>query len=415
MTTIAHFDIATDLKTEFYLAGGGTNDFIIGVSRIGGVNVLAGAGIFIIGDSLIGGTDVLGGDDTGFEWVDLNCVTAKAELSIGGAVQNQLYFQPSPAQANLTLQSLDYDPSYSPAFRPGVQVRVRLVKDDVDEVIFKGILDSVDVKYDVDGNNLLTVIAMDTMNRLFNTRIPLFDSDTDYPDGFVTPYEQLELIAEQFGSAMHSSSVETAGEIPSTVLENVIPSGLIYEAIQVGLGVFWLDPSTQEFVFIPRPSPADIIPEDAIVFSNDHSLEGHLCMTNIQTSSSEETVYNSLKVALANDDGVSTLRTNQDSIDLYGTYAQDVFLNTTDLAELDRWADSVFVQSPTSLVDSVETMTKDRNNNLTQAAFVLPGQKIGVNYNNGILEIDGYFTTTRVSHYIDPDNWLTTIEVWKEA
>ena len=63
MTTIADFDIATDLKTEFYLAGGGTNDFIIGVSRIGGVNVLAGAGIFYIGTSLIGGDDVLGGEE----------------------------------------------------------------------------------------------------------------------------------------------------------------------------------------------------------------------------------------------------------------------------------------------------------------------------------------------------------------
>jgi hypothetical protein len=415
MTTIADFDISTDLKTEFYLAGGGTNDFIIGVSRLGGVNVLAGAGIFYIGSSLIGGSDVLGGEDTGFEWTDLNCETSLAQVTIGGQVQDQLYFQPSPGTAQLTLQSLEYDPIYSPAFRSGVQVRLRLVKDAVDQIIWSGIVDSITTGYSPDNKSVLQVTALDSFKRLMNTRLALVDTDTDFPEGFVTPYEQLEVIADQFGTAMHSSSVETAGEIPSTIVENVIPSSLVYEAIQVGLGVFWIDPATQEFVFIPRPVPGDDVPEGTIVFSNDHSLEGHLCMTNIKASSTEDTVYNSLLVELKSDDTINTLRTNQDSIDLYGTYAQDVTLNTTDLDELNRWADSVFVQSPTSLVDSVETLTKDRLGNLTEAAFILPGEKVGVKYNEGILEIDGYFTTTRVSHYIDPDNWLTTLDLWKEA
>ena len=415
MTTITDFDIATDLKTEFFLAGGGTNDFIIGVSRIGGVDVLAGAGIFYIGTSLIGGTDLLGGDDSGFEWTDLNCFTALAQVDIGGEVIDQLYFQPSPAGASITLQSLEYDPSYSPAFRPGVQVRLRLVKDAVDQVIWSGIIDSISTGYSPDNESILQIRALDSFKRLVNTRLPLVDTTTDYPEGFVSPYEQLEVIAEQFGTAMHSSSVEPLGEIPSTILENVIPSTLIYEAIQVGLGIFWIDPATREFVIIPRPSPGDAIPEGAVVFSNDHALEGHLCMTDIATSVSENTVYNSLKVTLSSDDAMSTLRTNQDSIDLYGAYAQDVALNTTDLAELNRWADEVFVQSPTSLVDSIETLTKDRLGNLTEAAFILPGDKVGVKYNEGILEIDRYFTATKVSHYIDPNNWLTTIEVWKEA
>ena len=415
MTTITDFDISTDLKTEFYLAGGGTNDFIIGVSRIGGVNVLAGAGIFTIGVSLIGGTDLLGGGDTGFEWTDLNCETSLAQLAIGGSVQDQLYFQPSPGTAQITLQSLEYDPTYSPAFRPGVQVRLRLIKDAIDQVIWSGVIDSITTGYSPDNKSVLQITALDSFKRLMNTRLAIVDTDTDFPEGFVTPYEQLEVIADQFGTAMHSTSVETAGEIPSAIVENVIPSALVYEAIQVGLGVFWIDPGTQEFVFIPRPAPGDAIPEDAIVFSNDHSLEGHLCMTNIRASASEDTVYNSLLVELKSDSAITTLRTNQDSIDLYGTYAQDVILNTTDLAELDRWADSVFVQSPTSLVDSVETLTKDRLGNLTEAAFILPGEKVGVKYNEGILEIDGYFTTARVSHYIDPDNWLTTLDLWKEA
>ena len=414
MTTITDFDIANDLKVEFLLAGGGTNDFIIGVSLIGGVNVLAGAGIFTIGISLIGGTDVLGGEDTGFEWTDLNCITSRAQLSVGGTVQDQLYFQPQPAQAQLILQSLDYDPSYSPAFRPGVGVRVKLVKDELDQIIWQGIVDSISGSYDTNGNNLLQIVAYDNFKRLMNTRLPIFDSTTDFPEGYVTSYEQLELIAEQFGTSMYATSTDPGGLIPSQLFEQVIPSTLVNEAIQVGLGVFWLDPETQEFVFIPRPAPGEA-PEGTPIIGNNHEDPNHLCMTNIATSATEDTVYNSLKVSLKDDSEISTLKENPDSIDLYGRYAKDVTLNTTDLEELERWANAVFVQSPTSLVDSVETLTKDRQGNLTEAAFFLPGEKVGVNFTEGILVINDFFTITKVSHSIDPDNWLTTLELWKEA
>ena len=59
MSLLTDFDIATDLKVEFYIPNDADNLFIIGVSDIGGTNVLAGAGWFIIGVSEIGGTDVL--------------------------------------------------------------------------------------------------------------------------------------------------------------------------------------------------------------------------------------------------------------------------------------------------------------------------------------------------------------------
>lgn len=411
MPTISNFDIATDLKVEFYLAGGGENLFVIGISKLGGPNVLGYGGVFTIGISELGGPDLLG--ESSFRWTDLGCVISQAQLSIGGQVEDQLYFQPAPGQAQLTLQSLQFDPNYTPAFRPGVQMRVRLVKGAVDEVIWSGVIDNISTTYDKDGNNLMTVTAFDNFKRLVNTRLPIFDSDTGHP-GYVTPYEQLELIAEQFGTAMNAASSDPGGEIPSTIITDVIPSGLIYEAIQVGLGLFWLDPATQEFVFVPRPQ-SSTPPTGTPVIGNNHGDPYHLCMTDIRTSASENTVYNSLKVILESDDTISTLRENQDSIDLYGRYAQDVTLNTTDLDELNRWADLVFQQYPTSLVDQVETLTKDRLGDLTEAAFFKPGQLVGVKFNEGILEVDDYYTVTRVSHFIDPDNWLTTLDVWKEA
>jgi hypothetical protein len=57
-----NFDIASDLKVEFFLPDAEGNLFIIGISLLGGDDVLAGANQFIIGVSLLGGTDVLGGE-----------------------------------------------------------------------------------------------------------------------------------------------------------------------------------------------------------------------------------------------------------------------------------------------------------------------------------------------------------------
>lgn len=413
MTTITNFDIATDLKVEFYLAGGGTNDFVIGVSKLGGQNVLAGAGWFYIGTSLLGGEDLLT-EGSSFEWTDLACVATQANIQVGGSVQDQLYFQPEPASAKVVLQSFDFDPNYSPAFRPGVEMRIRLVKDGIDETIFRGYMDSVGASYDANGNNTLSVTAFDSFKRVVNTRLDLFDTDTDFPEGYVTPYEQLEVIAEALGTSMHASSEPTSGKIPSTIEENLIPNNKIYEAIQVGLGVFWLDPATQEFVFVPRPS-VGVVPEGTMVAGNFHDEPNHLCMTDLTADLSQDRMFNSLLVSLESDNLITTLRENEIAIELYGKVAKDITINTTDQTELDLWADQVYTQSPTNAIRSVEVLTKDRQGTLNEAAFMLPGEKLGVHYATDVLEIDDYFTVTKVSHDIAPTHWFTTLEVWKEA
>ena len=436
MTTIADFDIATDLKVEFFMPRG-DNVFLVGISKLGSDDVLNDAGAFVIGESLLGGTDILGG--SGFEWRDLACSAAQIDMSIGGQVQNEIYFQPQPAQANIVLQSYEYDPNVNPAFRPGTKLRIRLEKSDFSEVIFQGKIDTIGGTYVIDGKNRLDVVAFDSYREVANTRIALFDTDTDFPDGYVTPYEQLEVIAEQLGTSMHESSSDPGGQIPSAIETEIIPSKRVLEALQVGLGLFWIDPITEEFTFVSRPD-ASIIPnfpvgagyftlgssllggddvlgsgDPVYTIGNDHSLLYHLCMSDIKTKADGDVVFNSLKVSLESDPETSVLIENSDSIELYGKFAIDISLNTTDVDELERWARAVFNQSPTNLVESVETPAIDRTNNLTEAAFFKPGSLVGVKYDQGVLAISDYYTITRVSHYIDPDNWLTTLELWKEA
>ena len=414
MTTISNFDIANDLKVEFYLPDEASNLFIIGVSKLGGDDELAGAGLFTIGSSLLGGTDLLGDNEYfAFTWQDLGCVTASADISIGGQVRDTLYFQPEPAAAKVTIQSFDYDPSYNSAFRPGTAMRVRLVRDELDVLLFKGYIDNISGTYYQDGLNKLDVTAFDSFKRYVNSRITL-DTETDFPDGYVTPFEQLDLIALELGTSLHSSSVETAGKIPGAYQPAIVSNEPIYDAIQVGLGLLWLDQATQEIVFIPRPvSPA--VPEDVYTIGNNHDEPNHLCMSEINTNASQEAVFNSLRVELKSDPATYVVTVDQDSIDLFGEFAEDVSLNTTDSDELNRWSQAVFNQSPTSLVTSVETPAINRLGTLTEAAFFNPGELVGVKYATGVLDINDYYTVTKVSHSIDVNNWFTTLDLWKEA
>ena len=438
MTTIPNFDITSDLKVEFFLPDTSENAFIIGISTLGSAAVLSSGNLFIIGESLLGGANILGGGgEQAFTWQDLSCTVSQALIENGGSIQDQLYFQPEPAAARLTLQTYAYDPSANTSFRPGVPVRIKLVKDAVDQIIWSGVIDSIGGKYTIDGQNLLQLTAYDSMKQLLNTRIAEFDSSN--VDGYVSPLEQLELIATQFGTSISALSRAAEGRIPSQTLTQVIPAELITEAIQVGLGLFWIDSATQEFVFIPRPDPTilpdfpvgggyftlgssllggiDVLGSGQIVYTigNNHSTQYHLCMTDITTLSSSDEVFNSLRVDLKSDSETFVVQENEDSISLYGTYAKDVTLNTTDVTELERWSDLVFNQSPTDLVQNIETLTLDRLGNLTEAAFLLPGELIGVDFSQDILSILDYYTITKVSHYLDSNNWLTTLDLWKEA
>jgi hypothetical protein len=416
MTQIANFNIAEDLIVEAYLPNTSSNAFLIGISLIGGTNVLADASTFIVGVSLIGGSDVLGdnagGGGAGLAWQQIECDVNRANISVGGEVQSNLYFQPSPASASLQLQSWTLDPNNNIGFRSGTPIRVRLSDGLVQKTLFSGYIENIDVQYRVDEPNQITLTAFDDFKRYVNSRLATFDTTTGFPAGYVTPNEQLARIAQQLGTQLSSESIATEGRIPSVNLTEVIASEHIYDAIQVALGVLWVDQETKEFVIIPRPHSTEAIPDWTI--GNNHGEAGHLCMSDIDTISDTELNVNNLRVELQSNSAIFTVKKNTDTIELYGETAEDVTLNTTDLTRLEDWANRAFNPFPSKIVSQVTTPAIDRNATLTQAAFFNPGGLIGVKYQTSNLDIEDNYTITRVNHQIDPDNWFTTLELWKE-
>jgi hypothetical protein len=410
---IANFNLQDNLFVEFLLPDEDGNSFILGISELGGTDVLGGFGEFVINESLIGGQDVLA-PSSGLKWQDVACETASAAISIGGSISDAIYFQPAPATANLTLQSYDLDPTVNKNIRANTKIRLRLDSTEIDRVLFVGYIDTIDVTYYPMGPNLIRIRAFDVYKSLVNTRIDDWDT-TGLPAGYATTDEVFELVALKTGVDLSANSEPTVGRIPAEQVDNILVPDVLNDAIDVGLAVVWIDQETEELTVIPRPSSSQGTATTYVV-GNDHSSDPyHLCMSEINVNSDADAVYNSLKVSLASDDTTFVFLRDQDSIDLYGESAIDVSINTTDATELSRWATAVYRQAPTKLVSQVATPAKDRLGNLTAAAVFTPGTLVGVRYTTSQLNIVDFYTVIRVSHEIDVDNWFTTLELWKEA
>ena len=409
---ISNFSIDQNLKVEFLTPDEDGSSFILGISLLGGTDVLGGFDEFVLGLSLLGGEDVLA-PSSGLKWQEVQCETANVSMSVGGEVIDAIYFQPLSGTAEITLQSYELDPTVNKNIRASTKIRLRLESNELDRIIFQGAIDTINVTYFPDGLNLIQITAFDSYKNLVNSRFAEWDTT---PLGTsATTDEILELIGIKSGLGVSTNSVELGGLIPTLAESNVVVSGLINEALQVGLGIVWLDQETQEITYIPRPATETGTPT-TFVIGNDHSSDPyHLCLAEINVFSDADAVYNSLRVTLASDDTQTLVLKDQDSIDLYGESAVDVTLNTTDDEQLAIWASDVFGNNPQNLVNQVVTPAKDRLGNLTNAAVFTPGTTIGVSYTNSQLDIVGFYTIIKVSHRIDVDNWFTTLELWKEA
>lgn len=418
MTAIADFDIATDVKVELYVPNSAGSVFILGVSELGGNDLLGGAGEFILGYSVLGGSDVLsdGSGAYSFVWEPIEADVIGLDSSLGGSIQSNTYFQPEPGEVTVKLQSWTYDPTNNSSVRSGTRIRVRLDDGIIDETLFAGKLDDINVTYQVDGPNTITMRAYDPYKTVVNSRMDVFDT-TEFGDA-VTPLEQLETIADVLGYTVSAESDDPAGYLPTVTTTDVIANTYLNDLLQVGLAVVWINPSTGEFELRNRPL-ATTGGETTYVVGNNHpeSPEDdpyHLCMSGIGVDSNQDSGTNSLRVALKSAPETYVVIKDQDSIDLYGEIAQDVTVNTTDSDELTRWANAAFSGAPTKAVHSVATPATDRLGNLTQAAFFTPGTLVGVNYQTDNLNIVDYYTITKVRHSADVNNWFTTLELWKE-
>jgi len=412
MALVDNFDIKTDLRVELFIPDPDADTFVLGLSVLGGDDVLGGVGNFILGQSLLGSTDVLG-TGSAFVWLPVQADTIAADFGIGGDIQDAYYFQPNAGTGRISLQSYEWDPNVNKNIRTNTKIRVRVVKNGVNLTLFTGYIDTINVQYSPDGWNRIDITAYDLWKAIVNTRLATFDN-TSYGAGYATPLQNFAAAVTTAGGVMSLQSAATTGKIPLTSETDIQANGILNEALQVGLAVCWVDPATEQVIFIPRPDEANGTGTTWVV-GNDHGGAYHLCMSDITVAADADSIINSLYVDLVSDDTQFVALEDRDSIELYGENFTSLSLNVIDTDELTVWATEVFNTTVTKLVNSVETPAVDREGNLTQAAALTPGTLLGVKFDKNQLAIDEYYTITKVNHTIDANSWYTQYELWKAA
>jgi hypothetical protein len=409
---IEDFDIATDLKVELFLPDVAGDTFILGLSVLGGDDVLGGVGNFILGESLLGSTDVLG-TGSGFIWQAIECETISADFGVGGQIQDAYYFQPAAGSARISIQSYEFDPNVNKNIRTNTKIRIRLAKGIVDHTLFTGYIDTINVAYSPLGWNRIDITAFDIYKAIVNSRIAEFDN-TGYAAGYATPLQNFATAVTSVGGVMSLQSAATTGKIPLVSTTDIQANEILNEALQLGLAITWVDQETEQVIFVPRPDDANGT-DSTWTVGNNHDGARHLCMSDITVAADADSIINSLYLDLVSDDTQFVALTDQNSIELYGENFASLSLNMTDETELTVWANQVFDTTVTKLVQTVETPTIDRLGNITQAAVITPGQLLRVVFDKNELAIDEFYTIVRVNHSIDVNSWYTQFELWKAA
>jgi hypothetical protein len=194
-------------------------------------------------------------------------------------------------------------------------------------------------------------------------------------------------------------------------LENVAAGEALDNLLQIENGLFYEAPDTGLFVaygsFFMRNNVA--VPD--YTFSNTHSSsEYHICISNIDVTYDMDTTFNSYFVD-STVDGIVQSTSNQDLVDLYGEIRFEASLHIQPADLIANWLPGVKSKNPGLKVNSIETPAIRRDGKLAQ--IFAPGRKIAVDLVQDSFTISEYNFITKATHLIDPDNWFSTIEVWK--
>jgi hypothetical protein len=392
LAVIPDFDIKTDLKVEMLLPEGARNVFVLGISTLGGLNVL-------------------GDDASGVVlWQDLKCEVNRVQTSIGGSIASNVFFQADSGKATIQMQSWEFDPNNYPAIRPGIKIRVRVVRDAYDFILWHGTLDDINVTYAPDQQNQITVNATDFWALLVNRRF-------DYsPTGAIKPSYAIgeaidEVVATGFNIGYAGVTILDEWFMTGTEQLNTTFGAVASDCLNTGLGFIWINPNDELLYYRPRSASGVA----TYTIGNNHGDPGHLCMADLDSAMQSEHIFNTVLVTQKYGlTPFAELYEDSDSIDLFGQRSENFTVDLDTTADADQWAAAVFVPKTITNVQSVVTPAIDRDRALTEAIEFMPGDYVGVYFVTDEMNIDTTYTVTRVRHSIDVNNWFTTLEVWKE-
>jgi hypothetical protein len=353
-----------------------------------------------------------------FTWTDIVATVSQAQVTIGSSVQDGFYTPAEPNTLTIQMQSQVFDPSNNPKIRPNTPIRVtyRPLPDSfpaVYQTLFTGFIDTFEVSYDTFGNNLIDIMATSSLKRLLAKNISSFVvssalSDTDYFDQWATAVG-----ATIGGSGANGSRM--AGE----TFEEVGAGELLDNLLQIENGLFYQD-AIDDSLYLTGSLAMRTLGAPIGSFSNVHSAAAdHYCISDVVVDYDMDTMFNTYIIDSTDSGGgpgpgpgggaIGT-SINQDMVDLYGPIRceKTLHLRKTDIV---NWLALITPKDPGRKVLQVTTPSIKRDGKL--ANLFGPQNTVQVELVQPTFTIDEEIWVTKVIHTIDPNNWFTTLELWK--
>lgn len=402
---MAQFNFQTDLKVEIWAAP---------------------VGAFIIGVSQIGGTDVL--SNTVYAYTDITSLCSEINISNGLTFIGVLG-KPSESNISLTITGNDYDPRVNKSIRQGIPLKIS-AKDSTGtwKIIHHGRVRDIISGYNPE---LKDLVEKNTVQ--FNLDSPMSIasqsalSDAVYADGQYATQRMSALVANAGTNNPNFPSFRIDNPALSIIPDYIMGDREIYgetfgDAFNQcfdGLGASgWLTLNNQtsnpngELVYRTRSIP---FPRPSNYYLEIDNIGANIQINNIDLSTSTDDIVNVWNVSPTWDSTDVYIYKNQDSIDLYGqkTYQVAINYSTTTPTFNQNWTNFQYNFANKEHIRSVSVSPINYNDGvINDVAFVQAGLRYAVlTFVDTNISIDTSFLITRVSHTITPDYWNTDLEL----
>jgi hypothetical protein len=389
------FDIRQNLSIEFYIPDAGT--------FVWGVNYWDDGGVWDTDPSSLG-------------WKNLTCETFDISLTSGCAIESGIFTAPSSSIAQIRMQGASYDPFASGVIHAGTGVRIKIEPlPDSDPgstyTIWQGTVRDFSASYNQQGNNIISINAVDAMQTFLNTFVAGYTivTMTSLPGTVIA-----DLAALYYpGSFTPNINPDISSSyLAGKVYANTTVGAIINDCLTAGLGALWMD-REGTLQYRSQDDLENIIDTFSFEFSTIHSTDPvHICMTDLVMKADSRDLPNEIVTTIST--GAQGYLRNQDSYDLYGPIALDVDLPFDSALSATRWRNALDLTTKLRRVESLSFDAISRPGQLWewyQVDRIFDPNIITYDI-NGISFSEYYFVTQQQDH-ITPNSWDITLELWR--
>ena len=377
------------------------------------------AGIFTWGVSRWGGTDVWGTGGT-YTWHNFACDVYRVQTQSGYNLLDGVLSRPEIGTAIIQLRGSAVDPYNDGRLRPNVRIQIRAVinpdTSPTEEILWTGKIFSTESTYDKDGNTFTVLNCVDVLQSMLTTKI---DSWV-HGSGKSTYY-----LIDRFSTAVAANS-----GIPDTSWDYSVSSGPIsyfaefndqylqgvdvLNSILDGEGGFLVIRRDGTPKFYGRNS-VEASPSPRLKLTSSIPVAANECAySDIAIGYDSLNTFNAVTAVLSANSAIQATARNQDSIDLLGERSTYFSLPLLDQTNIDNFVADISLVSPGIGVSSITFPVVSRIGLINQYAIRQEvNEMIDVYFANGNITYNQASFVNMVSHTIDTDNWLMTLNVWK--